>query len=197
MKSILMESISPNQAAFLKDRNLGENVLLASELIRDYQKSTCARSSTLKIDIRKAFDIVCWDFVLKILEAQNFPPLVRTWITECISSPRFSVVVNGELADFFAGKKGLRQGDSISLYLFILVMEVLSKKLENSVYQRKFRLHPKCSDPRLTHLLFTDDLLILTDGSRHSLTGILKVMSDFKEISGLEMNPSKSEAFFG
>ena len=87
LKPLLQECISINQAAFLKERSLRENVLLSSELIRDYTKATCQRSSMLKVDIRKAFDAVCWDFVMKVMEAQNFSPLFRTWVKECITSP--------------------------------------------------------------------------------------------------------------
>lgn len=134
----------------------------------------------LKIDIRKAFDTVNWDFVLKLLEAQGYPTIFITWIRECITSPRFSISINGDLAGFFAGKKGLRQGDSISSYLFILVMEALSKLLEKSATEGDFRLHPNCSDPRIIHLLFADDLLVFTDGSRHSISRITSIMAEFK-----------------
>ena len=132
LKPILTECVSPNHAAFLKGHSLGENVLLATELIKDYNKSSCHKSAMLKIDISKYFDTVCWDFVTKMLEAQQFPPMFITWITECISSPRFSVAINGELASFFEGKKGLRQGDSISPYMFIMLMEVLSHLLDKA-----------------------------------------------------------------
>lgn len=197
LKPLLQVCISPNQDAFLKGRSLGENVLLASELIRNYQKVACPKSCMLKVDIRKAFDTVCWDFVLKVLEAQNFPPLFSSWVKECISSPRFSISINGELAGFFPGKKGLRQGDPLSPYLFIMVMEVLSRFLEHAAGQGKIRLHPLCSSPLVTHLLFADDLLVFSDGSRHSLTGIAEVMKQFKNLSGLDVNPEKSEIFFG
>ncbi|CAH8280760.1 unnamed protein product, partial [Arabidopsis lyrata] len=197
LKPILQECVSLNQAAFLKGRLLGENVLLASELIRHYQQSSCPKSSMLKVDIKKAFDTVCWDFILKLLAAQEFPPLFCIWIKECISSPRFSVAINGELAGFFAGKKGLRQGDPLSPYLFIMVMQALSKLLENAADRGQIELHPKCLTPRITYLLFADDLLVFSNGSRVSLAGVAEVMTTFKEISGLDMNPSKSEIFFG
>lgn len=111
--------------------------------------------------------------------------------------PHFSVAINGELAGFFEGRKGIRQGDSISPYLFIMVIEVLSKLLERAADNGQLGLHPKCFDPRVTHLLFANDLLVFSDGSRHSLFGIRETMNEFRRISGLEMNPAKSELFFG
>lgn len=197
LKGVLQDSISPSQSAFLKGRSLGENVLLSSELIRDYGKASCEKSSMLKVDIKKAFDTVSWDFVLKLLEAQNFPPIFRRWVSECISSPRFSVAINGELAGFFRGKKGLRQGDPLSPYLFLFVMEVLSNLLVIAANAGRIRLHPRCSDPKITHLLFADDLLIFSNGSRWSINGICSVMDKFKRMSGLSINPDKSHIFFG
>ena len=197
LKPILSECVSPNQAAFLKGRSLGENVLLATELIKDYNKSSCHQSAMLKIDIRKAFDTVCWEFVTKVLAAQEFPPMFIAWIQECISSPRFSIAINGELAGFFEGKEGLRQGDSISPYLFIMLMEVLSRLLDRAQAEGSFRLHPLCSDPKLTHLLFADDLLVFSDGSRMSTAAIKETMNLFKNWSGLDINETKSEIFYG
>ncbi|WZZ40579.1 hypothetical protein YC2023_036838 [Brassica napus] len=197
LKPILTECVSPSQAAFLKGRSLGENVLLATELIKDYNKSSCHKSAMLKIDIRKAFDTVCWDFVIKVLEAQQFPPMFITWVKECISSPRFSVAINGELAGFFEGKKGLRQGDSISPYIFIMLMEVLSRLLDKAQTEGSFRLHPLCSDPKLTHLVFADDLLVFSDGSRAFTAGIKDVMCQFKNWPGLDTNETKTEIFYG
>lgn len=88
-------------------------------------------------------------------------------------------------------------GFAISPYLFIMVMEVASKLLEQAVDNGNIRLHPGCVEPRVTHLLFADDLLVFSDGSRHSISGIKRVMSSFRDWSGLDMNASKSEIFFG
>ncbi|XP_013639486.1 PREDICTED: uncharacterized protein LOC106344713 [Brassica oleracea var. oleracea] len=106
-------------------------------------------------------------------------------------------ITKWELAGFFEGRKGLRQGDCISPYLFIMVMEVLSILLNRADQQGEFRLHPLCTSPRLTHLLFADDLLVFSDGSRFSINGIKSVMASFKLWSGLDMNEAKSEIFFG
>lgn len=130
-----------------------------------------------------------------MLEAQHFPPMFIYWITECISSPRFSIAINGELVGFFEGKKGLRQGDSISPYLFIMLMEVLSLLLNKAESDGAFSLHPLCTSPKLTHLLFSDDLLVFSDGSQTSTSSIKDVMRKFKDWSGLDTNETKSEIF--
>lgn len=95
----------------------------------------------LKVDIRKTFDTICWDYLLKLLEAQDFPPVFREWVKECITSPQFSMAINDELTGFFKGEKGLRQGDCISPFLFIMVMESLSKILERASMEGRIELN--------------------------------------------------------
>ncbi|XP_010424593.1 PREDICTED: uncharacterized protein LOC104709726 [Camelina sativa] len=105
--------------------------------------------------------------------------------------------MNGELAGFFKGEKGLRQGDCLSPYLFIMVLEVLSRMLDLRAKKGKFSAHPLCISPCLTHLAFADDLLVFSDGSHHSLSGVCDILQLFHSFIGLDMNPVKSELFFG
>lgn len=107
------------------------------------------------------------------------------------------MVINGELAGFFPGKKGLRQGDPLSPYLFLFVMEVLSNLLVKAADCWRIRPRPICSDSKITHMLFADDLLIFSNGSRWSINGICTVLDKFKSMSGLSMNLEKSQIFFG
>lgn len=74
------------------------------ELIRKYDKANCPNAAMLKVDIQKAFDYVCWDFVDKLCVAQNFPPLFRQLIMQSIFLVRFLVVINGGVGWFFLRK---------------------------------------------------------------------------------------------
>lgn len=101
LKEILLRIITQNQSAFVKGRLLMENVLLASELVKDYHKEDVSPRCLMKIDISKAFDSVQWEFVLKSLEALGFPERFIHWVRLCITTPSFSVQVNGDLTGYF------------------------------------------------------------------------------------------------
>lgn len=97
LKPFLPRIISTNQSAFIQGRLLMENVLLATELVKDYHKENVSLRCAMKIDISKAFDSVQWSFVLKTLMAMGFPETYIHWIRLCITTPSFSVQANGEL----------------------------------------------------------------------------------------------------
>ena len=98
LKKLFPNIISDNQSAFIKERLLMDNVLLASEMVKDYHRESVSPRCVMKIDISKAFDSVQWEFVLKGLEVMGFPGRFIHWIILCITSLSFSVQVNGELA---------------------------------------------------------------------------------------------------
>ncbi|KAL0416286.1 UNVERIFIED_CONTAM: hypothetical protein Slati_3460500 [Sesamum latifolium] len=101
----------------------------------------------LKVDLRKAYDILEWDFVLAALKLFGFSPKMIAWIEECISSTAFSVALNGGLHGFFTGTRGLRQGDPMSPYLFVIAMEVLHLLLMQRADQSdSFHYHWHCKE---------------------------------------------------
>ena len=195
LKRLLPRMIVENQSAFVQGRLLMENVLLASELVKDYHKDGITPRCVMKIDISKAFDSVQWDFVLKCLGALGFPARFIHWIKLCITTPSFSVQVNGDLAGYFQSSRGLRQGCSLSPYLFVLSMNVLSRKFDKAVEERKFMYHPGCQRLSLTHLCFADDLMVFVEGSKESIKGALSVYDVFEEWSGLRISMEKSTIY--
>ncbi|GKA65583.1 hypothetical protein Tco_0765290, partial [Tanacetum coccineum] len=127
--------------------------------------SRCA----FKVDIQKAYDTVDWKFLHDILIGFGFHPHMIGWIMECVTSTSFSLIINGSLYGYFKGQRGLRQGDPISLYLFTLVMEVLTLMLN-----RRAR----------------------DSGSFTYHRVIIDTLEEFKGASGLTPSLPKSTAYF-
>lgn len=195
LKATLPEAIELNQCAFVEGRLLLENVLLATEIVKDYHKPSVSSRSAIKLDIAKAFDTVSWSFIEKTLRAMDYPDMFVTWIMRCISTAAFSVSVNGELAGFFTSSRGIRQGCSLSPYLYVIVSNVLSKLINRAMVEESIRFHPHCKDVSLSHLSFADDIVVFTDGTAESLQGTLQVFERFAAISGLRINIAKSTVF--
>ncbi|CAN7118348.1 unnamed protein product [Brassica rapa subsp. narinosa] len=195
LKRLLPPFISLNQSAFVEDRLLMENVLLASELVKNYHKDSVSARCAVKIDISKAFDSVQWSFIVSVLEAMNLPAKFILWIRKCIELASFSIQINGELAGYFNSKRGLRQGCSLSPYLFVICMQVLSKLLDKAAMERRIGFHPYCKDLSLSHLCFADDVLVFSDGKKRSIEGIMEVFKEFAKMSGLSMSLEKSTLY--
>lgn len=83
------------------------------------------------------------------MEAMDFPGLYVHWIKQCATSSRLSVVIDGSLHGYFPRKRGLRQGDPLSPYLFLLVMQAFTALLEYRVDTEAFTYHPRCSSSSL------------------------------------------------
>jgi hypothetical protein len=192
----LNDVISLNQGAFIPGRSIAENILLAQEVVCDYHKQKGIPRCALKVDLMKAYDSLNWEYILHCLKCLGAPARFISWIRECITSPSFTIALNGSLVGYFHGKKGLRQGDPISPYLFVIAMEGLSLLLGDAVSSNsQFDFHPRCRELKLNHLCFADDLLIFSAASIRSVKVIKDVLDYFEQLSGLKANPSKSSIF--
>lgn len=195
LKEVLEHVVSHTQSTFMPGRLLAENVLLATELDQGYKRSNISPRAMLKVDLRKAFDSVRWDFVIATLNVMGLPQRYVNWISECITTASFTICVNGESGVYFKSRRGLRQGDPLSPYLFVLAMEVFSRLLKSRYESGYIRYHPNAEPIDISHLMFADDVMVFYDGSNSSLHGISETLDDFSSWSGLEINQSKSELF--
>ncbi|KAL0444866.1 UNVERIFIED_CONTAM: LINE-1 reverse transcriptase [Sesamum latifolium] len=139
-------------------------------LADSYNQQRTPPRCAMKVDLRKAYDTVEWDFLLATLQLFGFPPTFIKWIEECVTTCSFSVCLNGTIHGFFGGARGLRQGDPMSPYLFVLVMEVLRMILQQLIEQdEEFTFHWKCRDIGLFQLSFADDLLLFSSADESSV----------------------------
>ncbi|KAL9238966.1 hypothetical protein vseg_013330 [Gypsophila vaccaria] len=115
---------------------------------------------------------------------------------ECITTASYSLSVNGEIFGFFKGHRGLIQGDPLSPLIFTLCMDYLTRILKYATNTTEFKFHPMCKELKLTSLMFDDDVMLFSKGEVHSMMTLLRAYSTFSKASGLQLNPSKSSAYF-
>lgn len=188
LKPLLLDIILPNQTAFVKNMLLIENTLLASEIVQGYNKNKAPKCITLKVDIDKAFDSVRWDFIVLCLRSFQVSETYIRWLQACLCTTTSSVGFNGYSHGYFKGTRGLRQGDSLYPYLFVLTMNYLCILLDKAARDGNFN----CSDSKLTHLYFADDLLIFMDGSLADVNCVVKILKYFELMSGLALSVNKT-----
>ncbi|XP_074315726.1 uncharacterized protein LOC141651935 [Silene latifolia] len=196
MGQVLPDIISSNQGGFIKGRNIVENILICQDIVRLYNRKATSPRCLVKIDLRKAYDTVEWDFLSQMLSALKFPEKFIDLVMVCVTSPSYSLSLNGNSFGFFKGCRGLRQGDPLSPLLFTICMEYLSRILKVVGHQQDFRFHPMCGPLQLNHLLFADDLLLFSKGDEVSIMWLLRAFSTFSIASGLALNKDKSDIYF-
>ena len=120
-----------------------------------------------KLDIEKAYDHVNWEALIDLFKRMGFGVRWYRWIRTYISIVQFSILFNGSLADFFGSSRGLWQGDPLSLMLFLVMMEVLSKMMkraEGAGLLQGFRADGRRGGGVcVSHLLFADDTILFCD----------------------------------
>ena len=151
----------------------------------------------IKIDLEKAYDKIEWSFIREMLLSLNFPSNLVELIMSCLSSVSSSLLFNGGCLDPFRPSRGIRQGDPLSPYLFIICIEYLSHLIELKCVDKSWNpVKTSRSGLPFSHLFFADDLVLFAHANPDNCLAIREVLSDFCAKSGQTISTTKSRVFF-
>ncbi|GAU34369.1 hypothetical protein TSUD_217090 [Trifolium subterraneum] len=198
LKIILPDIISQNQSAFVPRRLITDNIIIANEVFHYFQHTTRKTGLVgIKTDMAKAYDRIEWQFLKETLESMNFPQNMINTIIQCVSTVTFSILINGKPSRTFQPQRGIRQGDPLSPYLFILCADVLSALIKKA--QTNHLIHGvKIAQgaPEITHLMFADDNLMFCRATEEETTHMKDLITMYEKASGQLVNYNKSELLF-
>jgi hypothetical protein len=175
LKDILLEIISPMRSAFIPGRLITDNVLVAYESIHAIKnrRSGLVGTCAVNFDMHKAYDRVEWIFLENMMRKLNFTERWIGLMVACVSLVRYQVRFNSEETEIFTPTRGLRQGDPLSPYLFLLSVVGLSSLL---LYDEEVggidRVRVCRNAPSISHLLFANDSLILMKADMNNATSL-------------------------
>lgn len=153
--------VGQNQSAFIAGRNIMDGVIILNEAMDEAKRCKIPRMC-FKVDFAKAYDSISWKFLEDMLEGFNFDSKWRKWMKACVESATGSVLVNGSPTGEFKLKRGLRQGDPISPFLYLIVAEGLNMLVHRAVEMGE--LKPAVIGKKrvaVSHLQYADDTVFL------------------------------------
>lgn len=198
LKDVWGDLIGAPQASFIQGRQDTDNILICQELIHSIQKKSGGRGAMIiKLDLEKAYDKLGWPFIEDTLVDAGLPRTLINLIMHCISGGTCRLLWNKELTEPFQPSRGLRQGDLLSSYLFVLCMERLAQWITAQHQSGRWRpIKASCSGPAFTHLIFADDVLLFAEAVEDQILLIKQGLQLFCQTSSQSVSFSKSHVFF-
>lgn len=199
LKEVIDLIISENQSAFIPGRLKSDNIMIAYEVMHYMKRKNSGKQAwmALKLDMSKAYDRVEWGYLRDVLSKMGFNDRVVNLFMQCVTSARYKINHSGrEFGNIIPGR-GLRQGDPLSSYLFLICTEgfsALLKKYESQGLLGGVRVARGA--PRIFHMLFADDSYIFCKADTVEARRVCELLSTFEGASGQKINVQKSSAFF-
>lgn len=198
LKSVISKLIGPAQANFIPGRLSIDNIVVVQEAVHSMRRKKGRKGWTLlKLDLEKAYDRIRWDFLKETLEVAGLSEEWTKRIMVCVTNPSMSLLWNGEKTDSFQSARGLRQGDPLSPYLFVLCLERLCHLIDAEVGRKAWKpISLSQGGPKLSHVFFADDLILFAEASVSQVRVIRRVLERFCLASGQKVSLEKSKIFF-
>eukprot|EP00253_Pinus_taeda_P002560 PITA_02560 len=195
LKPLLPMLISPEQSGYVEGRQILDGIILSNEIIHSLKHSKQA-GMLLKLDLSKAFDKLSWSYIHQMLIAFGFCSSWVRWIMSLITSSHLSILVNGFPSRPFKPSRGIRQGDPLSPFLFVIMAEGLGRHIKQALLSQRLKGISLYHTPASSHQQFVDDTMLFGYPSVQEAYHLKSLLSDFSEASGTHVNSSKSQIFF-
>ena len=199
LKLVLESVISDTQSAFIPGRLISDNVMVSYEIMHYLKCKRVGKDGymALKLDMSKAYDRVEWEFLKAILRKMGFSEWWVKLVLQCVSTVSYNIVHGNQEMGPFKPTRGIRQGDPLSPYLFIICAEGLSaliRSFEHKQWIHGVRICRKA--PSVTHMFFADDSYVYCKADYAEASRILEILQIYEEASGQKINKEKSSVFF-
>jgi hypothetical protein len=180
-------------------RLITDNILAAYETMHTMQTWMWSKVGYmgLKLDMSKAYDRVEWNFLEAMMSKLGFDARWIRLVMVCVQSVSYSVVINGKPVGHIKPTRGIRQGDPISPYLFLLCAESLNSLIQQAVNTRVLTGVPTSKrGPRLSHLFFADDSMVFCKANSVEWRHLFRILGTYEAGSGQKLNIQKTAIFF-
>ncbi|CAN1788787.1 Transposon TX1 uncharacterized 149 kDa protein [Linum perenne] len=194
LRTIMPTLIPEEQSAFIRDRSIVDNVLIAFETLhaKNGRRLVKDGEAALKIDISKAYDRVEWGYLEAIMRKMGFSEWWVERMLMCIKAVDYSVLINTSRTEQFRPERGLRQGFPLSSFLFVLCVEGLSALLRRGLRRGELHGVRVCRGAHyLSHLFFADDNFLFFRAEIQEVRKLKSILEDYGEASGQLINYDK------
>jgi len=167
LKTVLGKLISPTQSSFVPGRQISDNIIIVQEVLHSMRrKQGKVGYMAIKIDLEKAYDRIRWPFIRETLQEAQLPRDMVEVIMNCVTTTSIKMLWHGTPMKVFQPTRGIRQGEPLSPYLFVLCMErfghIIAYALREGVWRPIFASR---GGPPLSHLFFADDLILFGEAT--------------------------------
>jgi mannosylglycoprotein endo-beta-mannosidase len=175
-----------------------ENIIIAKEMVHTMHRMKGKKEAfAIKVDLAKAYDKISWEFIWRILVDIKLPDALINVIMHSVTSVMTNVKWNGTRTEFFKPQRGIRQGDPISPYLFVLCMDKLSHIIIKAVEDGRWNgIKAGRNGLMISHLMFADDLLLFGEATEAQMKCVLDSLNLFCAMSGQETSQEKTSVLF-